>query len=111
MTVVRFIYNRLPSSVKSIIPSAIRRMKYYMLSSAKELQKNHDINQIQKIEACLNVHGYSIEDFVSILDFGCGYGRLTKYLPYVAINADIYGCDVDRDAIFFAKKNYPRVNF
>lgn len=115
MTVIRFISNHLPPLIKgvlkSIIPSAIRRLTYNMTPSGKELQKIYDINQIQKIEACLNVHGYSIEDFVSILDFGCGYGRLTKYFPDVAINAEIYGCDVDRDAISFAKKNYPRINF
>lgn len=110
----RFITNHLPLSVKSLlkplIPSSIRRMiKYHMTLPEKEVRYN--MNQIQKMEAILNGHGYSIKEFISILDFGCGSGRLTQYLPDIAINAKIYGCDVDQEAISFAQKSYPGVNF
>ncbi len=40
----------------------------------------------------------------SILDIGCGGGLIAESLPYYYPNASIYGCDVSRTAISYAKK-------
>lgn len=39
-----------------------------------------------------------------ILDIGCGGGLLAESLPYYYPKAEIYGCDVSRTAIAYAKK-------
>lgn len=39
-----------------------------------------------------------------MLDIGCGGGVLTESLPYYFPKAYIYGCDVSKTAIFYAKK-------
>lgn len=39
-----------------------------------------------------------------ILDIGCGGGLIAESLPYYYPKAEIYGCDVSRTAIAYAKK-------
>lgn len=45
-----------------------------------ERYRRWTLSQLQKIEAVLSQNGYSIQQFSSILDFGCGFGRLTQFL-------------------------------
>ena len=51
-------------------------------------------NAKKEIEKLLNRNGYSLFQFNSVLDFGCGDGRLTKHLFELIPNATIYGCDI-----------------
>lgn len=39
-----------------------------------------------------------------ILDMGCGGGRISETLPYYYPKADVYGCDVSKTALDYAKK-------
>ena len=39
-----------------------------------------------------------------ILDIGCGGGRIAETLPYYYPKASVYGCDVSKKAIQYAKK-------
>lgn len=45
-------------------------------------------------------------DFESILDLGCGCGRLIRWLP-VRTNATLTGCDIDPEAIAWCAENLP----
>ena len=67
--------------------------------SAAEYEKRYNLNQLQRYESILNRHDLSLYGFSSILDFGCGSGRLTQYLSRLAPHAQVYGCDVDNDAV------------
>lgn len=40
----------------------------------------------------------------NILDIGCGGGRIAETLPYYYPHASIFGCDVSKTAISYAKK-------
>lgn len=39
-----------------------------------------------------------------VLDIGCGAGLITESLPYYYPDAEIYGCDISRSAIEYARK-------
>ena len=75
------------------------------------LEDTHNINQLQKFEAALNKHNYSLRNFYSILDYGCGDGRLIKYLSQFSPQANIFGCDVSSILINKCKRKYNSHNF
>ena len=69
------------------------------------------MNQLQTFETVLRRHGHSLRQFRSILEFGCGYGRLTRHLFTVAPQAEIFGCDVSARDITFCRRSYPKGRF
>ncbi|MBI3320299.1 MAG: class I SAM-dependent methyltransferase [Candidatus Omnitrophica bacterium] len=76
-----------------------------------DLERRYNLNQLQRFEAVLNRHGRSFRTFSSILEFGCGTGRLTQYLFEFAPEASVYGCDVLSDAIARCQRKFPRGRF
>lgn len=76
-----------------------------------QLWKQYNVNQIQRLESALNQNGWSLGDFSSILDFGCGPGRMTQHLCWLASNAQIFGCDIDPDAVIEAQRLCPKARF
>jgi SAM-dependent methyltransferase len=79
--------------------------------SISEYRRKYDLSQIQACERSLNRHGYSLTRFSSILDFGCGLGRLTEYLTGIAQRAALFGCDVDADSVTVCQRQCPSGNF
>lgn len=75
------------------------------------LHVRYDLNQMQKFEAVLNRIGLSFRQFFSILDFGCGSGRLTRYLFALAPEAQVFGCDVSARSIEECRRKYPHGHF
>jgi SAM-dependent methyltransferase len=49
--------------------------------------------------------GRPLDSFQSILDFGCGSGRVTRFFKPAARAARLFGCDIDRPAIEWCSKN------
>lgn len=47
----------------------------------------------------------------SILDVGCASGMLTNEISKTFLKSKIYGVDIYEDALVFARKKYPSVNF
>jgi len=76
-----------------------------------DLERRYNLNQLQRFEAVLNRHGYSLRSCASVLEFGCGEGRLTQYLFPVAPGASIWGCDVRPEAIAAARRRCPAGRF
>jgi SAM-dependent methyltransferase len=87
-----------------------RLMGRYRISE-RQLRKSYIMNQIQPLEMALNRNGWSLQGFSSILDFGCGPGRLSEQLCWLVPNAELYGCDVDPMAVAEAQHSCPRGNF
>jgi len=52
----------------------------------------------------------SISDFNNICDFGCGCGRITRYMPVTKKNR-VVGFDIDKENIEWCKKNYNNYSF
>ena len=74
-------------------------------------QKRHDINQVQRFEAALKKHGSSLTSCTSILEFGCGFGRLLQYVAKAAPQAQISGCDIFDKAVNACRKTFPNGRF
>lgn len=71
---------------------------------------SQNYGQLQAIENALNSCGHSLFEFKTILDFGCGEGRLT--LPLTKLSpAIIFGCDVISHKVKKAARKMPRGHF
>ena len=71
-------------------------------------ETRYDLGQIQKFEAVLNRCDCSIRQFSSILEFGCGFGHLVRYMFKLAPNAKIHGCDVLPKAVAACRRKFPQ---
>lgn len=81
------------------------------LPMAKNLQKIIDLGQLQKIESVLNRHGFTFQQFKSILEFGCRDGRLTRYFFDLAEEASVFGCDVALKELKKCRRRFPQGHF
>src|SRR3989338_5356463 len=84
---------------------------YSKLLISEKLQTNLEANILQRVESILNRNGYAFNNFENILEFGCRYGRLTKYLFHLAPKAKIFGCDIEGDEVGKCKARLPKGNF
>ena len=50
-----------------------------------------------------------LKDIRRVLDFGCGCARVTRFLDCVGDEAELYGCDIDTEAIDWCKKHLENV--
>lgn len=55
--------------------------------------------------------GRSLREFPRILDFGCGCARVTRWLQYETSAGELFGCDIDAEAIAWNQDNIPGVEF
>ncbi len=53
----------------------------------------------RRIEICFREGGLDFHPGTSILDFGCGCGRLIRHFGLYANDCNLYGADVDKDAV------------
>lgn len=68
--------------------------------------------QIDKMLDILKKSGFTISGGNKILDFGCGAGRMIRWLKPYAETCEIWGTDISSDHIFWAKKYLrPPFNF
>jgi len=58
------------------------------------------------LNGVLAVAGKSLADFERILDWGCGCGRTTRALKTLLPQKDIWGSDIDPEAIAWLQKTY-----
>lgn len=65
---------------------------------------------VVSIEYALEKNGMGLNDFTTILDFGCGCGRVIRHLEST-INASLYGTDYNTLLINWCKNNLPFANF
>lgn len=54
-------------------------------------------------------NGAPLEQATAMLDFGCGCGRLTRWLSDIG-DAQVYGCDPQRELVRWTRANLPFVN-
>ena len=73
---------------------------------AKEYEKASNMQYRQAIEAINRCHFLGNE---SILDVGCGDGKITHHLAMLVPNGKVIGCDLTEDMVNFASKKYKEV--
>lgn len=66
---------------------------------------------VREIERTLAIVGRSLDSFESILDFGCGCGRVLLWLEELAKTRSLYGTDIDAEAIAWCREHIPYVKF
>ena len=59
------------------------------------------------IARALAIRGERLESQRRILDFGCGCGRILLWLEALGQRADLYGVDIDGEAIEWAREHVP----
>jgi SAM-dependent methyltransferase len=64
---------------------------------------------IRELERTLAVADRTLDSFTSILDFGCGCGRMLLWLEELSQTARLHGTDIDPEAIAWVKDNLPYV--
>jgi len=58
------------------------------------------------------IEGFKAFDAISILDWGCGTGRIIRHLPAIAgANNSYFGCDYNKKYIEWCSKNIDGINF
>lgn len=65
-------------------------------------------NAIRDIDAAIAASGKRMAEYRTILDFGCGCGRVLRALKSIAPAAALYGTDIDAEAIAWLQQNYGR---
>ncbi len=71
----------------------------WFASSGESSLKDH--------EYALAQIGKKFSDFEKILEWGCGCGRIIRHMSEIEQHAEIYGCDIDAEAIHWATENIP----
>ena len=79
-------------------------------SLVTDLLERRRLTQIHAIEGALNRNGYSLQRFDSILDFACGSGRLAQYLPRVAPQARLFGCEINQGMVADCRSRCPQAD-
>lgn len=65
---------------------------------------------VSDFEDALASVGRSFDDFRHLLDFGCGCGRVTRWLRNRCPQASIAGSDIDRAAVEWMRREMPDVD-
>ena len=66
---------------------------------------------VRDVNRALSFLGKSLEDYPTVLEFGCGCGRIMLWLEHVAAKASLHGTDIDERAIKWAQENMPYATF
>ncbi len=60
-----------------------------------------------QLNRALSAVGHQLDDFQRILDFGCGSGRAIYALSTLLHEVDLFGTDIDGEAIGWLQQNWP----
>jgi ubiquinone/menaquinone biosynthesis C-methylase UbiE len=87
---------RVPPMHKWISDKYGRTVEEYLASGKRDL---HDM------EAILSRHGVSLAGMGNILEFGCGDGRMIRWLEDLAHDREIWGSDIHAERIIWCKQH------
>jgi SAM-dependent methyltransferase len=69
------------------------------------------VQSVKDIQSLLSLIGRSLDSYETILDFGCGCGRIARWMQPLLGAAEIHGCDIDEQAIRWAQANLTFATF
>lgn len=92
------------------LPLPPKHLQIRVVSVYKEDFVTAGDSLVADIDAVLSEVGQSLSAAGRVLDFGCGPGRALRSLHYRGVpKENLYGSDIDAEAIEWAKENYERV--
>ena len=62
---------------------------------------------VRELERTLGIAGRTLDSLESILDFGCGCGRMLLWMRELGRRRALYGTDIDADAIDWCREHVP----
>jgi SAM-dependent methyltransferase len=68
-------------------------------------------DSVRELERTLAIAGRSLDSFESILDFGCGCGRMLLWMEHIGARSALYGTDIDGEAIAWCRAHIPYATF
>jgi SAM-dependent methyltransferase len=69
-------------------------------------------SDVHKMLGILKESGFSLHSRDRILDFGCGAGRMTRWLKELATAREVWGVDINAEHIFWCQQHLsPPLNF
>jgi ubiquinone/menaquinone biosynthesis C-methylase UbiE len=63
------------------------------------------------VQSALHKYGRELESFDKILDFGCGCGRTMLWLRNLVPQSQLFGTDIDTEAISWCEEHLPEATF
>jgi SAM-dependent methyltransferase len=66
----------------------------------------HSRSHFGMVSACLQRAGRPWSTLQSAIDFGCGYGRVTRWLPTVISPTSVTACDVQKEAVAWCASEF-----
>lgn len=87
----------------------------YKVSSKFDLRRHLESGpqSIELIEQAIAPYGLSLQQFRSILDWGCGCGRVVRHLAkrFEALGTKVHGCDYNPQLIRWCQRSLPCAEF
>jgi len=62
---------------------------------------------VRELERTLRIVGRTLESFESIVDFGCGCGRMLLWMEQLGRKRALHGTDIDAEAIGWCREHVP----
>jgi SAM-dependent methyltransferase len=83
----------------------------WRVSGQRSAQRFHDggAASVEDIQRGLATVGSSLAEHRRLLDFGCGCGRILRWLDDLEPGVELHGCDIDGDAVAWVAANLPWV--
>jgi len=80
-----------------------------MFEGNQEIYLSIGKSALKCIDNALSAAEKKRDDIKTILDFGCGHGRVLRVLRAAFPNCSITACDVNRDGVNFCKKTFDAI--
>ena len=88
------------------IPGRIHFNDQSLIKNNTEHYKNVGRSAVTLIESAIKESGKPLMENPNILDYPCGYGRVLRFLKAAFPQANFYGGDIDKHALYFCKKEF-----
>jgi SAM-dependent methyltransferase len=115
-TVPRLVPIVLPEQRPPVPPAELvhRVAGHFRADEVEQVLRDFDegaSKSVRWLERGLAAVGRSFVDFERLLDFGCGPGRIMRWLGPLADELELHGVDIDADAIEWAERHIPYARF
>jgi SAM-dependent methyltransferase len=92
------------------LPPPDLRMRVHGSADPMSFQKEGSTGYVRLQRLLQTYFAKRLQDFASILDWGCGSGRMLRYFPEQAL-PHVTGIDIDQEAMEWCRQAFPQAQF